>query len=62
VRGRDTYGKLQPVLQADQSVTDARVDTLLNAYHHQTPLILLVGEGYDSLPFALGRSYAVLGW
>jgi len=38
------------------------VDTLLNAYRNYTPVVLLAGEGYSALPFALGRAYVVLGW
>lgn len=63
VRTTDSHGRLgQPALQADQSAADSRVDTLLNAHRNQTPIVLLVGEGYGSLPFSLGCAYAVLGW
>jgi len=63
IRTSDQFGaKGNPVLCADQTASDSRVDTLLNAYHHRTPLILLAGEGYDALPFALNRAYVVLGW
>lgn len=63
VRTTDQFGaKGNPVLAADQMASDPRVDTLLNAYHHRTPLVLLAGEGYDALPFVLNRAYVVLGW
>lgn len=63
VRITDSLGrKGEAALQADQSACDARVDTLLNAYRNRTPLILLVGDGYESLPFSLGCAFAVLGW
>lgn len=49
-------------LQADQSVTDARVDTLLHAAEQRTPIVLIAGEGYELLPWKLGCAYVVLGW
>ena len=63
VRTTDSRGrKGEPALQADQASTDARVDTLLQAYHNRTPLILIAGQGYDGLPWRLPYAYAVLGW
>ncbi|KAK4686891.1 hypothetical protein P7C73_g3236, partial [Tremellales sp. Uapishka_1] len=50
------------VLQADQSPSDARVATLLQAAAKRTPIVLLVGEGYALLPWKLESAYAVLGW
>ncbi|WVQ73812.1 hypothetical protein IAR50_003393 [Cryptococcus sp. DSM 104548] len=51
-----------PVLQADQSRSDARVDALLTAAERQTPIILIAGEGYKELPWELDCAYVVLGW
>ncbi|ORX36285.1 hypothetical protein BD324DRAFT_651527 [Kockovaella imperatae] len=52
----------QAVLAADQSPTDARVETLINAWKRSTPIVLIAGEGYQQLPWKLGCAYAVLGW
>ena len=63
IRTTDAFGKKgNPVLAADQSDQDARVDALLQAYKHQTPIVLIVGGGYEGLPWRLGCAYAVLGW
>ncbi|TYJ58787.1 hypothetical protein B9479_000623 [Cryptococcus floricola] len=42
-----------PVLQADQSRSDARVDALLTAAERRTPIVLIAGEGYKELPWKL---------
>ncbi len=52
----------EAALQADQSPTDARVDTLLRAAGNRTPIILIAGKVYDFLPWNLEYAYAVLGW
>nr|XP_019050222.1 hypothetical protein I302_00647 [Kwoniella bestiolae CBS 10118]OCF29152.1 hypothetical protein I302_00647 [Kwoniella bestiolae CBS 10118] len=49
-------------LQADQSRSDARVDTLLLAYEKRTPIVLIAGKGYEELPWELDCAYVVLGW
>ncbi|KAK8861420.1 hypothetical protein IAR55_002239 [Kwoniella newhampshirensis] len=49
-------------LQADQSSSDARVETLLTAHHKRTPIILIAGAGYEFLPWKLECAYVVLGW
>ncbi|WWC60152.1 uncharacterized protein I303_102716 [Kwoniella dejecticola CBS 10117] len=49
-------------LQADQSRSDARVDTLLLAHEKRTPIILIAGKGYEELPWSLDCAYVVLGW
>ncbi|ODO06332.1 hypothetical protein L198_01564 [Cryptococcus wingfieldii CBS 7118] len=51
-----------PVLQADQSRSDARVDALLTAAERRTPIVLIAGEGYKELPWKLDCAYVVLGW
>ncbi|ODO09256.1 hypothetical protein I350_02856 [Cryptococcus amylolentus CBS 6273] len=51
-----------PVLQADQSRSDARVDALLTAAERRTPIVLIAGEGYKELPWNLDCAYVVLGW
>jgi len=53
---------LPPVLAGDQLVTDFRVATLVRAWQHRVPLVLIAGSGYELLPFKLTCSYAVLGW
>jgi hypothetical protein len=62
VRVTDPKGRPVVSLQADQSPSDARVDTLLQAAKHRTPIVLIAGAGYDNLPWDLGCAYAVLGW
>ena len=63
VKTTDSNGKPGPSsLAADQTSEDSRVDALLNAFRNHTPMILLAGEGYEALPFSLGRAYVVLGW
>jgi len=63
VKTTDRFGQPgKPALAADQTASDSRVDTLLNAFKNHTPFILLAGEGYGALPFALNRAYVVLGW
>ncbi|XAO26948.1 hypothetical protein I312_105789 [Cryptococcus bacillisporus CA1280] len=51
-----------PTLQADQSPTDARIETLLQAAERRTPLVLIAGKGYEQLPWKLDCAYVVLGW
>jgi hypothetical protein len=58
----DDGRKGPPALSADQSPTDARVDTLLHACEAKIPVILIAGEGYGLLPWRLGCAYVVLGW
>lgn len=49
-------------LQADQSGSDARVDSLLQCAKNRTPLILIAGEAYAKLPWKMGCAYSILGW
>ncbi|WWC99165.1 hypothetical protein V866_006060 [Kwoniella sp. B9012] len=49
-------------LQADQSRSDARVDTLLLAHERRTPILLIAGKGYEGLPWQLDCAYVILGW
>ncbi|OCF32380.1 hypothetical protein I316_06050 [Kwoniella heveanensis BCC8398] len=62
IRTIDARGSPGVSLQADQSRSDARVDTLLNAYEKRTPIVLIAGAGYDDLPWQLDCAYVVLGW
>ncbi|WWC87705.1 uncharacterized protein L201_002597 [Kwoniella dendrophila CBS 6074] len=63
IRTTDSDGKPGPAaLQADQSRSDARVDTLLRAHERRTPIVLIAGKGYDGLPWELDCAYIVLGW
>ncbi|WVF67083.1 hypothetical protein IAT40_001828 [Kwoniella sp. CBS 6097] len=62
IRTVDPYGRPGVALQADQSRSDARVDTLLNAHERRTPIVLIAGAGYDFLPWQLDCAYIVLGW
>ncbi|ORY29498.1 hypothetical protein BCR39DRAFT_588274 [Naematelia encephala] len=52
----------EAVLAADQSPSDARVDTLLAAAQNKAPIILIAGTGYALLPWSLDCAYAILGW
>ncbi|OCF74843.1 hypothetical protein I204_03685 [Kwoniella mangroviensis CBS 8886] len=49
-------------LQADQSRSDARVDTLLLAHEKRIPMVLIAGKGYEGLPWELNCAYVILGW
>ncbi|WWD16674.1 hypothetical protein CI109_101104 [Kwoniella shandongensis] len=63
VQTRNLDGTPGPAtLHADQSRSDARVDTLLNAHERRTPIILIAGAGYEFLPWKLSCAYVVLGW
>ncbi|WVQ94541.1 hypothetical protein IAU59_001620 [Kwoniella sp. CBS 9459] len=62
IRTTDPRGQQIVTLQADQSRSDARVDTLMNAHERRTPIVLIAGAGYDFLPWRLDCAYVVLGW